>query len=319
MAVLTLADVGEFGLIARVTARLPPAPAALLGPGDDAAVVSAPDGRVVVTTDTLVEGRHFRRDWSSAFDVGVKAAAQSLADLAAMGAVPTALVVSLAAPADLPVAWAEGLADGLAAECSRAGTGVVGGDTVRSEVLTIGVTALGSLQGRPPVTRAGARPGDLVVVAGRLGWSAAGLALLERGEDALLTRHAALVAAHRRPSPPYAAGPRLALLGATAMADVSDGLLADLGHVATASGVGIVLDDAWPAPVLEAGCSALGLDPRVLYLTGGEDHALVATVPPATPTDGLAVLGRVVVGAGVRPPPGVTVQRAGFDHFGRPG
>ena len=319
MAALTLADVGEFGLIALVTARLPPAPAALLGPGDDAAVVAAPDGRVVVTTDTLVEGRHFRRDWSCAFDVGAKAAAQSLADLAAMGAVPTALVVSLAAPADLPVAWAEGLADGLAAECSRAGTGVVGGDTVRSPVLTIGVTALGSLQGRPPVTRAGARPGDLVVVAGRLGWSAAGLALLERGEPTLLDHHGAMVAAHRRPTPPYAAGPRLALLGATSMANVSDGLLADLGHLATASGVGVVLDDAWPAPALEAACAALGLDPRVLYLSGGEDHALVATVPPATLTGGLAVLGRVVAGSGVRPPTGVTVPSAGFDHFGLPG
>src|SRR5438045_1588359 len=118
---MTVARTGEFGLIARVTARLGTGPATLLGPGDDAAVVAAPDGRVVASTDVLVEGRHFRRDWSSARDVGHRAAAANLADIAAMGAVPTALLVALCVPPNLEVAWAEELADGLAAEANRAG------------------------------------------------------------------------------------------------------------------------------------------------------------------------------------------------------
>ena len=125
---MTVARAGEFGLIARVTARLDPGPACLVGPGDDAAVIAAPDRRVVATTDVLVEGRHFRRDWSSATDVGHRAAAANLADIAAMGAVPTALLVGLCAPPDLPVTWAEELADGLAAEAAQAGASVVGGD-----------------------------------------------------------------------------------------------------------------------------------------------------------------------------------------------
>src|SRR5260370_24886547 len=123
----TLATVGEFGLIKELSAWLPPGPRTLVGIGDDAAVLAAPDGRVVATTDFLLEGRHFRRDWSSARDVGHKAAARSLADLAAMGAVPSALLVALAAPAHLPVSWARDLAAGLAAECARAGASVIGG------------------------------------------------------------------------------------------------------------------------------------------------------------------------------------------------
>ena len=125
VSAVTLGDVGEEGLLARIVPRLAPAPAALLGPGDDTAVVAAPDGRVVATTDVLVEGRDFRRDWSSAADVGWKAAAQNLADVAAMGAVPTALLVALVAPPGLPVAWAEGLADGLSAGCAGTGAGAV--------------------------------------------------------------------------------------------------------------------------------------------------------------------------------------------------
>src|SRR5438034_3028847 len=153
---MTVARVGEFGLIARITARLDPGPAALLGPGDDAAVVAAPDGRVVATTDVLVEGRHFRRDWSSAVDVGHRAAAANLADIAAMGAVPTALLVALCAPPDLEVAWAEELADGLAAEASLAGATVVGGDISAGPTLTVAATALGDLDGCRPVRRSGA-------------------------------------------------------------------------------------------------------------------------------------------------------------------
>src|SRR5436190_4686302 len=171
---MTVARAGEFGLIARITARLDPGPACLLGPGDDAAVVAAPDRRVVATTDVLVEGRHFRRDWSTAADVGHRAAAANLADVAAMGGVPTALLVGLCAPADLEVAWAEELADGLADEAALAGAGIVGGDMSSAPVLVVSVTALGDLGGRDPVRREGARPGDVVALAGRVGYAAAG-------------------------------------------------------------------------------------------------------------------------------------------------
>jgi len=235
----TLASLGEFGLINALSAWLPPSPRTLVGIGDDAAVLATPDGRVVATTDFLIEGRHFRRDWSGAADVGHKAAARSLADLAAMGAEPSALLVALAAPADLPVSWARELAEGLAAECARAsrgGASVIGGDTARAGSVILAVTGLGDLAGRAPVLRSGAAPGDLVAVAGPLGPAAAGLALLSAGLS-----HDDLVTAQLRPAPPYDAGPEAADLGATAMIDVSDGLLADLGHVATASGVRIDL------------------------------------------------------------------------------
>jgi thiamine-monophosphate kinase len=294
----TLGGAGEFPFVAELAARLPAGDGVLLGPGDDAAVVEAPDARVVVSTDLLVEGRHFRRDWSEAYDVGRKAAAQSLADLAAMGAVPTALVVGLAAPPDLPVAWALSLADGLRDEAAELGASVVGGDTVRSDTLTVAVTALGSLQGRPPVTRSGARPGDVVAVAGRLGWAAAGFAVLSRG----FRSPRVLVEAHRRPSPPYAEGPQAAALGVTAMIDVSDGLVQDLGHVAAASGVLVdlasgVLDvpDAF-----QDTARALGVDPLSWVLAGGEDHALAACFPPeVTLPDAWRVVGRVREGEGV--------------------
>src|SRR5437016_14564505 len=217
----TLAEIGEFGLITALSAWLPPGPRTLVGIGDDAAVLAAPDGRVVATTDFLIEGRHFRRDWSSAADVGHKAAARSLADLAAMGAAPSALLVALAAPPDLPVCWAEELASGLAAECARAGASVIGGDTARAASVLLAVTGLGDLAGRAPVLRSGAAPGDVVAVAGPLGHAAAGLALLSAGAIGL--RDQPLVAAHPRPEPPYDAGPEVATLGATAMIDISDG------------------------------------------------------------------------------------------------
>src|SRR4051794_17850811 len=210
-AIPTVGESGEFGLIARITARLA-APQPPLGPGDDAAVLPAPDGRVVATTDLLVEGRHFRLDWSSPVDVGYKAAAQNLADVAAMGARPTALLVGLSAPSSTPVEVAEGFADGLRLGALAGRALVVGGDIVRGDSLTLAVTALGDLQGLRPVLRSGARVGDLVVVAGRLGWSAAGLRLLTEGVFA-----GPLVEAHRRPDPPYALGPELARLGATSL------------------------------------------------------------------------------------------------------
>ena len=259
-------------------------------------MLAAPDGRVVATTDFLIEGRHFRRDWSSGADAGHKAAARSLADLAAMGADPTGLLLALAAPPDLPVTWAASLARGLAAEAARAGAAVIGGDTARADMVLLAVTGLGDLAGRDPVLRSGAKPGDVVAVAGPLGHAAAGLALLTAG-----VRGDPLIGEHLRPMPPYGAGPEAAALGATAMIDVSDGLLADLGHIARASGVLVDLDPdrlrpgeeliaaaATPvsgrtrgpqAPVPPASPARQAL---AWVLAGGEDHSLAATFPAGT-------------------------------------
>lgn len=275
---------------------------------------------MVATTDLLVEGRHFRRDWSGPADIGVKAAAQNLADVAAMGAVPTALLVGLAAPGDLAVDWALDLVRGLVAECERGGAVIAGGDVTSADTVMLGITALGDLEGRPPVTRAGARPGDLLAVAGRPGRSAAGLALLAAGraDEKLPAELAGLVAAHRRPQPPYPAGPEAARLGATAMIDISDGLLQDVGHVAAASGVSIDIDTARlpdPGP-LYAAAGTLGADWLNWALTGGEDHALAATFPPGTVLpEGWTVVGAAARGSGVlvnsRPHPGI----GGWNHF----
>jgi thiamine-monophosphate kinase len=195
----------------------------------------------------------------------------------------------------------------------------VGGDLVAaaadSAAVVISVTALGDLGRRAPVLRSGARPGDVVALAGRLGWSACGLAVLRRGFSSPL----AAVAAHRRPSPPYLAGPAAADAGATAMCDVSDGLLADLGHVAADSGVLVDLDRAAleraclePPGPLQQVASALGADPMAWVLTGGEDHSLVATFSPrAVLPEGWTRIGEVRrAGKGPGNGPGVRVDGA---------
>ncbi len=289
----------------------------MLGPGDDAAMISAPDGRVVVSTDLLLEGRHFRLDWSGGYDVGRKAAAQNLADVAAMGATPTAVVVGLGLPADLPVDWLDALTDGFRDECATVGASVAGGDVTRCDLVVIGVTALGDLGGRAPVLRSGARPGQVVAVAGRLGYSAAGWALLESGVPADSPALREAVAGHRRPCPPYPMGPVAAGLGASAMLDVSDGLLQDLGHIAAASGVRVELDPqafAVDEPVAAA-AKELGADPLEWVLSGGEDHALAAVFPAgARLPEGWRVVGRVVEGEGVLVY-GRELGARGWDHF----
>jgi thiamine-monophosphate kinase len=297
-----------------MAARMRPGPGTEVGIGDDAAVLAAPDGRVVATTDFLLEGRHFRRDWAGPADIGHRAAVRSLADVAAMGAVPTALLVAFAAPSGLPSSWALDLSAGLAAEAARAGATVAGGDTANFDAVLLAVTGLGDLQGRVPVTRGGARPGDVLAVAGPLGHSAAGLALLEAGRR----EPAALVAAHLRPAPPYDAGPEAAGLGATALMDVSDGLLADLGHIAVASQVAIdvhteALDPAPLAPAAEA----LGAgSPLEWLLTGGEDHSLVATFPAGTTLPPRwRVIGEVRAGRGVLVDGRPHTGPGGWQHF----
>ncbi len=293
----TVSDLGEFGLIAALAEKFPQGDDVILGPGDDAAVLSVPDGRVVVSTDLLVEGRHFRRDWASALDIGHRAAAQNLSDINAMGGRATALTIGLAAPPDLPAAWALELAEGIAAEAGLLGASVVGGDITRADEVMIAVTVLGVVEGEP-VRRSGARPGDVVAIAGRQGWAAAGLAVLARG----FRSPRVLVEAHRRPDPPYAAGAQAAKAGATAMIDVSDGLLADVGHIAEASGVAVDIEQGAfeiPEPLQAVG-AALGADPMRFILAGGDDHALVATFPSDVGLpEGWSRIGRVSAGSGV--------------------
>jgi thiamine-monophosphate kinase len=323
---MTVGDAGEDGLLAALLARPAPVPEWLrVPPGDDAAVLDLPPGGIVVSTDTMVEGEDFRRVWSGGGDVGVKTAAQNLADVVAMGARPLALLVSLAAPADLPASWVTELADGLADECARAGATVVGGDLSAAPQVVLTGTAIGVLDGVPAVRRSGARAGDVVALAGRTGRSAAGLALLAAGREGDAAA-GPLVADHLRPRPPYEAGPRAARAGATAMIDTSDGLLRDSGRLAAASGVRLDLDPSALAPdaALVAASDLLGADPLRWVLGGGEDHALLACFPPGVSLPGDFVRVGVVLPTGEGAEPDVLVGgRAwsgdpGWQHFRRP-
>lgn len=312
----TLAGVGEFAIIERlVTGRRQPA-GVLVGPGDDAAVLTAPDGRMVVSTDMLVQGRHFRLDWSTPEDVGRKAIAQNAADIEAMGARASAFVVGFGAPPDTEAAAAIRLSDGMWSEASKFGAGIVGGDLVAAPQWVISVTVLGDLAGRSPVLLGGARPGDRVAVIGDLGWSAAGYALWDSGIDAFdeLRRRHLVPAVH------YGQGAAAAVAGASAMTDVSDGLIADLGHLARASGVIVDLSAAALAGDLQAlvpAAAAVGADARDWVLRGGEDHVLVATFGAEAPP-GWRIIGTVAAGA-----PAVTVDGAawpgvgGWESFGQ--
>ncbi len=309
----TLADAGEFGLIAALVDRFPQGEQVLVGPGDDAAVLRIRNGHVVVSTDLVVEGRHFRRDWASAEDVGHRAAAQNLSDINAMGGRATSLTIGLAAPGDLPVQWALDFARGFAAECDLVGASVVGGDLTRADQIVIAVTVLGGCT-QSPVLRSGARPGDVLALHGRQGWSAGGLAVLGRG----FRSPRVLVDAYRRPEPPYDAGRVAAEAGATAMIDVSDGLLADAGHIAERSGVAIdVHAGAFdiPEPLLAVG-AALGAEPLSFILGGGEDHSLLATYTDAgSVPDGWAVVGAVGEGSGVTVDGAAYEGPTGWTHF----
>jgi thiamine-monophosphate kinase len=294
----TVASAGELAAIAAFTPRLPASTQRILGPGDDAAVLSTPDGRIVITTDTMVHGPDFRTAWSSPFDLGWKLAASNLADIAAMGAVPTALVVSLVVPQRTPVRVLCEIADGLREACAALapGCGVEGGDLATGAAIVAAATAFGDLQGRAPVTRVGARPGDVVAISGALGAAARGIArlfaeaTLDGEPDAALG--AALRAADQdveaqlRPTPPIHDGVLAAIAGATAMLDVSDGLVLDARRIAAASGATIDLHS-----------SAIG---GAAALHGGEDHSLLATFPPEVALPGgFRVIGTVMPGTEV--------------------
>lgn len=325
----TVAELGEDRLVESVVARLGAASAAdtgpmsvQVGPGDDAAAVAVA-GTVVLSTDTLVQDVDFRLDWSSGHDVGVKAAVQAFADVEAMGAVPTGLLASLTVPGVTPVDWCLGLADGLAAECSRAGAVVLGGDVADGPVLVVTGTAVGVLpSGVTPVVRSGARPGDVLALAGRTGASAAGLALLQAGRHAEpggAAEH--VLGVHRAPTVDHGAGRRAALGGATALIDVSDGLVRDARRIADASGAQLDLDPGAlePGREVRAVADLLGADAFAWVLTSGEEHALLGSFPDGTRLpDGFRSVGTVQAGG-----PGVSVAGTpwegpgGWTHYDR--
>lgn len=280
----TIADLGENESLRRTIARLNLSNSAIVGPGDDSAVVAAPDARFTVTTDTMVEGHDFKLDWSSAYDLGWKAIASNVADVAAMGAKPTALVVALICRSNTEIEWLESFADGLRDGCLALApeAAVVGGDLTVADTTVIAVTAHGDLEGREPVLRSGAKPGDIVAIAGTVGRAAAGLSLLQSNNRDAISAYDEVVGFQLRPQPPVAAGIEAAAAGATSMLDISDGLSRDADRIAKASGVTIAIhrkDLQGYEAILEEPAMAIGANAFDWVIDGGEDHSLLATFP----------------------------------------
>ena len=333
----TVAALSESQLLARIFPRLEMGAthgsATLLGPGDDAAIVAAPDGQTLISIDTQTQDQDFRLHWpngyrTTGFDVGWKAAAQNLSDINAMGGAATSLVISLTLPPKTPVSWVVDLADGLTAAIRELGAtrcSVAGGDLGRGTEISVTVAVLGTLDGGTPVLRSGARAGDVLALAGTVGRAAAGLALLESeiSVQSLTPAQRALVELQCRPRPPLSAGPLAGTSGATAMLDISDGLVRDGGRVAAASGVVLSLDPAALKPLAESLTPAsdlLAADPMAWVLGGGEDHGLLATFPAGVQLPpGFTAIGSVQA-PGSSTHPGVTIAghavgTGGWDHF----
>lgn len=301
----TLANLGESESLARTIGKLIQGEYAIVGPGDDAAVVSSADGRFVVTTDTMIEGHDFNLDWSTGFDLGFKAIASNVADVAAMGAKPTALVVAIALPGHTQISWLEDFAAGLNAGLTQLapGASVVGGDLARADQVFISVTAHGDLEGLEPVLRSGAKPGDILAVAGTLGKAAAGLSLLQSEIADAKNAFDELVSIQLRPMPPIPAGVLANKAGATSMLDVSDGLAKDASRIAKASGVTVQIDKSALLgfeAVLELAALRLEVTTEDWVLFGGEDHALLATFPEGSsiPKE-FKPIGRIIASSGV--------------------
>lgn len=332
---------GEFELLARMRERLPASGARVwLGSGDDAAL-TVPGGATATSVDAIVDGVHFRRGLASPGQIGHKALATALSDLAAMGAEPGEAYVALGAPADLGEEECLAMLDGMAALAARTGTTLAGGDLTRASELFLAVTVVGHApQPGDFVSRAGARPGDALVLTGELGAASAGLELLANppskgelapgGDSASQRAKSAMVGRQLEPEPRLAAGLALARAGATAMIDLSDGLGGDAGHIAKASGVALEIDAAAlpRAAGVDRLAAALGHEGPWRLLLGGEDYELLATLPPrrieeareaveATAEPGLVVIGEVRAGTGVeiRLPDGGTLEPGGFDQL----
>ncbi|TPG16177.1 thiamine-phosphate kinase [Pedococcus bigeumensis] len=313
----TLADVSESDLLRRIFPFFEGSASLAVGPGDDAAVLRT-GPTTVATTDSMIRGRDWLDEWSSPSDVATKLLTQNLADVAAMGATSTAVLVSLVADPATSLDWVVEFARTLGKRASDLGVVVAGGDlsSAPEGVLMVSVTALGDLEGREPVLRNGARPGHAVAVNGTLGRSAAGLALLEGGADpreAASGIRAACLAHHLRPSAPLHAGRQAAEAGASAMIDLSDGLLRDGHRIAEASGVRIALSPAGLHDDLAALQEVVAEAAWECLLAGGEEHSLLATFARDVP-DGWRTIGAVEAGDGVTLD-GVVQRPRGWDHF----
>jgi thiamine-monophosphate kinase len=334
---MTVADLGEHALLARILARLPrPSPLVLVGPGDDAAVLApVRNERLVVTTDAGVEGVHFSRAYSSPMDIGHRALAVNLSDLAAMGATPRWALLSLVLPGSWPVADVEALVDGLAALAGRHSVSIIGGNITRTEgPLVVDVTAGGGVGSRKWLTRSGAKAGHEIWVSGAIGGAAAGLQMLRAGVTGSALPVTDCVLRHRRPEPRVRLGVALARARVVSAAmDLSDGLADALRQVADASGVGVRID-AETLPI-EPGArewwTARGEDAVLRATAGGDDYELLLAVPPRSGRALRAVAKQVAepaltkIGVFTKDPGDLAIVRnglreelpAGFEHFAR--
>lgn len=321
----TLDQLGEAGILGDIFATLTTSERVLVGPGDDTALL-ATSGPVLATTDAMVLGRDWLDQWSSAHDVGAKVVVQNLADLAAMGGVGTGLLVTLIAPGTLSARWAHELTGGIAEVSAATGVPVIGGDLSSSDgAVAVSVTALGELPGGRAVLRSGAEPGQDLAVSGSLGRSAAGLEVLRRSDadwwppQEYADEVAGWVAYHCRPDPDLSQGPRAADSGATAMLDVSDGLVRDAGRIASASTVRVDLDEEVLAGLAGAYEPVLGARTALdCVLSGGEEHSLLATFSTGEVPSGWTVVGTIAETGAAGPGVWWRGERAtggGWDHF----
>lgn len=328
LVLMKLSDLSEAQLVSHFRKSFPRGERTMIGIGDDCAQVATPEGSFIVTTDVMVEDQHFHMSWSSGYEVGARVAAQNLADIDAMGGRPSALVASVVAPRDMDADVFLDVVRGLGDRAREAGAGVVGGDLSAGEKLVISVTAFGYCPG-PVVRRDGARPGDVVAVSGTLGYSYAGLELLEGGHIDPSARGveqlgdlAPFVETYRAPRPPLGSGVAAAASGARAMMDLSDGPATDAARIAKASGVVIEFNrDAIEAEASQLAPAArvCAVDPVRWVLQGGEEHGMIAAFPPdAELPDGFRVVATVRACQEGEDPCAMfdaEILRGAWDHF----
>ena len=275
---MKLSRLGEFGLIDRISRKVTVGPGVRLGIGDDAAWVDHPRGSSLITADLLIEGIHFELKWTTLVDLGYKSLAVNLSDIAAMGGVPAYVMLSIGIPQNFDSKKIDQLYRGIGSLANKHGVTIIGGDTNIAESLLISVCVIGDPPAQP-VRRAGARVGDDLYVTGTLGDSALGLVLLREPQRVNSRAVKQLIARHHRPTPRLAAGALLAKRKlASAMIDVSDGLIQDLGHICQMSGVGATIEQD-KLPLSSAYRALAGKNGMSYALSGGEDYELLFSAP----------------------------------------